>query len=109
MIGLLTAWPSVAMASAVPESIVELPPGEKYRQLSLLLLVAGGVEPGLLELIHVTDENGKHETGSGSASFTLQLDDFQTPIARIVDQEAMLASAAQIFIYSRDSKPGNPA
>lgn len=103
VVGLLTAWPSVAMASADPESIAELPPGEKFRQLSLLLLVSGGVEPGLLELIQVADTNSNDEADSGSVGFTLQLDDFQTPLARIVDQDTMLASAAKMFVYTRDN------
>ena len=103
VIGLLVAWPSVATVSVDPESIAELPPGEKFRQLSLLLLVSGGVEPGLLELVHVADKNSNHEFDSGSAGFTLRLDDFQTPLARIVDPEAMLASAAQMFVYARDN------
>ncbi|MEE8495495.1 MAG: hypothetical protein V3S21_03380 [Xanthomonadales bacterium] len=103
VIGLLAAWPSVAMANAHPESIDELPPGEKFRQLSLLLLVSGGVKPGLLQSIYVADTNGTDEADLGSASFTLQLDDFQTPLARIVDQESMLDSAAQMFAYTRDN------
>jgi hypothetical protein len=103
VVGLLAAWPSVAMAGVDPESTAELPPGEKFRQLSLLLLVSGGVEPGLLELIQAEDDDGNREAGSGSAGFILQLDDFQTPLARIVDQEVMLASAAQMFVYTRDN------
>ena len=103
VVGLLAAWPSVAMASADPESIAELPPGEKFRQLSLLLLVSGGVEPGLLELIQVAETNSNDEADSGSVGFTLQLDDFQTPLARIVDQDTMLASAAKMFVYTRDN------
>jgi len=103
LIALLTAWPSAVLASGDPDPTAELPPGEKFRQLSLLLLVSGGVKPGLLELIQVADENSNDETGTGSADFSLQLDDFQTPLARIVDQENMLASAAQMFVYSRDN------
>jgi hypothetical protein len=103
VIGLMAAWPSAAMASADPEAVTELPPGEQFRQLSLLLLVSGGVKPGLLELIQVTDTTGNNEADSGSAGFILQLDDFQTPLARIVDQETMLASAAQMFVYTRDN------
>lgn len=93
----------MTVASVGPEATQELPPGEKFRQLSLLLLVTGGVESGSLEMIPVADQQGHRETGSGSAGFFFQLDDFQTPLARIVDQETMLASAAQIFIYSRDN------
>lgn len=101
-ISLLAAWPSVAMAGVGPESGTELPPGEKFRQLSILLLVSGGVEPGLLELLPVPNDGGKHEVDSGFAGFTLQLDSFQTPLARIADQEIMLAGAAQMFVYTRD-------
>ena len=103
VIGLTAAWPTVALASVNPESIAEMPPGEKFRQLSLLLLVSGGVKPGLLELIQVAATNINDEADSGVAGFTLQLDDFQTPLARIVDQETMLASAAQMFVYTRDN------
>ncbi len=101
--GLLAAWPSVGTAGVDLESIAELPPGEKFRQLSLLLLVSGGVEPGLLELIQVADKNSNDEADSGAAGFTLQLDDFQTPLARIVDQQTMLTSAAQMFVHARDN------
>ena len=103
VIGLTAAWPTVALASVNPESIAEMPPGEKFRQLSLLLLVSGGVKPGLRELIQVAATNINDEADSGVAGFTLQLDDFQTPLARIVDQETMLASAAQMFVYTRDN------
>ncbi len=99
IVGLLAAWPSAAIAGVDLKSIADLPPGEKFRQLSLLLLVSGGVEPGLLELIRTV---GNEEIDSRSTEFTLQLDDFQTPLARIVDQETMLAGAMQMFLYTRD-------
>ncbi len=102
IVGLLTAWPSAAVAGVNLESIADLPPGEKFRQLSLLLLVSGGVEPGLLELIQTAGNVGKEGTDSGPAGFALQLDDFQTPLARIVDQETMLAGAMQMFVYTGD-------
>ena len=104
VIGLLAAGPSVATAILNPEPIADLPPGERFRQLSLLLLVSGGVEPALLELIHFEVKNDDDNAEAGSAGFTLQLDDFQTPLARIVDQETMLASAGQMFTYSRDNR-----
>ena len=103
VIGLLAMGLSVASTAVSPEPVSELPPGEKFRQLSLMLLVSGGVEPGLLELIHVPDIDRNDDSGPGSAGFTLQLDDFQTPLARIVDQETMLASAAQMFVHTRDN------
>ena len=102
VVALLAAWSSLATVG-IDSEFIELPPGEKFRQLSLLLLVSGGVEPGLLELIHVADKNSTNQADSELAGFTLRLDDFQTPLARIVDPEAMLASAAQMFVYARDN------
>ena len=103
VIGLLASCSSVVLAGSDPESSTELPPGEKFRQLSLLLLVSGGVEPGLLELIQPANALSKDEIDPGSADFASQLDDIQTPLARIVDQEAMLAGTARMFAYTRDN------
>jgi hypothetical protein len=102
VIGLLAIWPSVALADSDPETNAELPPGEKFRQLSLLLLVSGGVEPGLLELIQPANEKVSDKIDPASADFASQLDDYQTPLARIVDQDAMLAGTARMFTYTRD-------
>ena len=102
IIALLANGPSVALADNDPESNAELPPGEKFRQLSLLLLVSGGVEPGLLELIQPANKGVNDEIDPGSADFASQLDDYQTPLARIVDQEAMLAGTSRMFGYTRD-------
>ena len=95
------------MASMVPsghaeidlEAMAELPPGERYRQLSLLLLVSGGTEPEFLAMLQPLVDRAR--TASGSGDFALQLDDYGTPLARIVDQETMLAGAASMFAYTR--------
>jgi len=92
-----------ALASINFESIGELPPGERYRQLSLLLLVSGGIEPGLLELLQpLVDQN---PDSTAPADITLQLEDYGTPLARIVDQETMLAGAARMFHYAQVNGP----
>jgi len=103
IIGLLIAWPAVVLATGDPESSSDLPPGEKFRQLSLLLLVSGGVEPGLLELIQPENDSNNSEIDLNSTDFASQLDDYQTPLARIVDQEAMLTGTARMFAYTRDN------
>ena len=81
------------------ESIAQLTPGEQYRQLSLLLLVTGGVEPELLALLQPLIEQNANNEGSSA----LKLDDYGTPLARIVDQETMLAGVGDMFIFTREN------
>lgn len=82
------------------ETVAELPPGERYRQLSLLLLVSGGIEPELLQLLQpLVDQT---EASAEPADYALKMDDYGTPLARIVDQETMLAGAAQMFNYANE-------
>ncbi|MDT8321090.1 MAG: hypothetical protein RQ826_11250 [Xanthomonadales bacterium] len=90
--------PLAAAQGAVDfERFETLPPGEQYRKLSLLLLVAGGVEPEFVEMLPA----GEIEAGA----ISLELDDFVTPLVRIVNQEAMLASAARLFSFARERQP----
>lgn len=90
-----------AQASFDYESIEQLPPGERYRQLSLLLLVAGGTDAGLLESLQPLAESNSEASVPGDAG--LSLDDYSTPLARIVDQESMLASAAQMIHFAQEN------
>lgn len=103
----LTFFLLLATASSLPAdfsyaALAELPPGERYRQLSLLLLVSGGIEPELLALMQPLVDR-EAESGNGE-NFTLQLDDYGTPLARIVDQDTMLASAAQLFSFTQENR-----
>ena len=77
------------------ESINQLPPGERYRQLSLLLLISGGTNAELLEMIKPLSESDGENAGAGDVS--LRLEDYGTPLARIVDQETMLASLVAVI------------
>jgi hypothetical protein len=82
------------------ESLDSLAPGEQYRQLSLLSLMAGGVDPALLELLQpVVDRQGQARGGSAD----LQLDDYVKPLARIVDPDLLLAGAARLFRFAREN------
>ena len=82
------------------EAVDELTPGEQYRQLSLLMLVASGTDPALLGLLQPIAER---QAASGAPE--LALDDFVTPLIRIVDQDTLLASAAGLFRYARENGP----
>jgi hypothetical protein len=84
--------PAVSTADYDPAQLGELPPGEQYRQLSLIVLMAAGAAPELLDAIE----------GEGATPGTiLGPDDYRTPLFRIVDQESMLAGAAYLLRYAR--------
>ncbi len=82
------------------ESLEPLTPGEQYRQLSLLSLMAGGVDPALLDLLQPAVERQKR---AGGSSADLQLEDYVKPLARIVDQDRLLAGAAELFRFAREN------
>jgi len=90
---------SDAFASFDFERIDGLTPGEQYRQLSLLMLVSGGVSPAMLELLQPAMDSNPGVMQPGRSN--LALDDFVTPLVRIVDQEVLLANAVQMFRFSR--------
>jgi hypothetical protein len=93
---LTLAGTSALRAQVSFESLAQSPPGEQYRQLSLLSLVASGAEPGLLALLA---PYAAQQAATGGLE--LQLDDYVGPLARIVDQEILLAGAAQMFRFAR--------
>ena len=92
-----------AVASFDYASIDDLPPGERYRQLSLLLLISGGADADLLNMLQPVDDNGAELEEQGG--FTLKLEDYGTPLARIVDQDTMLAGAAHMIRFAQEHSP----
>lgn len=84
--------------SAFFDNLDQLEPQEQYRQLSLMLLVSDGVDDTLLE--GMARHAGKTETDGGLA---LNLDDYTTPLIRIVDQQTMLAGSTQLFRFTREN------
>jgi len=90
-----------AHAAVGLDDLEDLPPGEQYRQLSLIVLIARGADPALMDAIAPRDS----ETG-GRAVTGLGPDDYKTPLFRIVDQESMLAGAAFLLRYAQESETG---
>jgi len=86
-------------------SLEPMTPGEQYRQLSLLSLVAGGVDPALIETLQPLLQAQAERRAAGGAVMELGLDDYVKPLARIVDQDVLLASAAQLFEFARANGP----
>lgn len=80
------------------DAIDSLPPGEQYRQLSLVLMIHGGAEPQLIEAMYL-------ESGGASADTTTSFDPdaYKTPLTRIVDQESMLNGAAVLLRFAQAS------
>jgi len=81
------------------EEIRNLPPGEQYRQLSLILLISGGADTELLESL--APSGGSDQ---GRAVPKLGPDDYKTPLIRIVDQETMLSGAAFLLRFAQESR-----
>ncbi len=66
------------------EAIGKLAPGEQYRQLSLLLLVSGGVEPELIALLKpLQAQQAGRDDGS-----SLKLEDYGTPLLSLENKLA---------------------
>ena len=97
VIFLLTALSNVVASTSI-EDINDLPPGEQYRQLSLILLISGGADPELMDALAPRDA-----IDQGRAASNLSPDDYKTPLIRIVDQESMLTGAAFLLRFAQDS------
>jgi len=80
------------------ENMDSLPPGEQYRQLSLILLISGGADPALMESLA---PQGSSDGGRVAQGFNP--DDYKTPLIRIVDQESMLSGAAFLLRFAHES------
>jgi len=93
------ALPLSAAGSSGLEHIESLPPGEQYRQLSLILLIEGGADPVLLDALGIPGNPASDKTLANVSP-----DDYKTPLIRIVDQESMLAGAAFLLQFARESK-----
>ncbi|MCW8871676.1 MAG: hypothetical protein OQK01_03550 [Xanthomonadales bacterium] len=106
---LTLAWmllmPIRGLAAFDFSSLEPLTPGEQYRQLSLLSLMAGGVDPALLELLQPVVQARTERRAAGDPGMELALDDYVKPLARIIDQDILLAGAAQLFQFARENGP----
>jgi hypothetical protein len=93
----LTAMPHSNASSSI-DDLNNLPPGEQYRQLSLILLISGGADETLMDALAPKDA-----IDEGRVDSRLSPDDYKTPLIRIVDQESMLSGAAFLLRFAQDS------
>ena len=99
LIALLLVAVSDIKASTKLEEISSLPPGEQYRQLSLILLISGGADKVLLDSIAPAAS-----ASQGRAESNFSPDDYKTPLIRIVDQDSMLTGAAFLLRFAQESE-----
>ena len=85
-------------ANSSIDDLNNLPPGEQYRQLSLILLISGGADATLMDALAARDA-----IDEGRAASRLSPDDYKTPLIRIVDQESMLSGAAFLLRFAQES------
>ncbi len=97
---LLVSLPFQAVATISFESIEDKTPGEQYRQLSLLMLMTGGTDPALLEILQPVIDS---QSSGQAPAMELELDDYVTPLIRIVDPEILLGDAAQAFRFAYEN------
>jgi len=84
-------------------SVEHLPPGEQFRQLSLMLLMAGKTGPEFNDLLSSGTQAGNSANLSGNGGTEVMPDDYRAPLIRIVDQESMLIGAVRIFSFVQDN------
>ncbi len=97
----MSAWGQINV-----DAMDDLPPGEQYRQLSLVLLIAGGTESTLTDaMLSLSEDNAANETTSNAdAGGAFNTDTYQTPLTRIVDQQSMLNGAAILLRYANEAE-----
>ena len=78
-----------------------LPPDERFRQLSLMLMITDGADEKLID--ELSTALGEPEV---KAAADFNFDDYTTPLIRIVDQKSMLAGATRLFRFTRDHAQG---
>ena len=76
---------------------------ERYRQLNLILMVSEGADASFADAL-LPQGTGEDQAVRGPLPL-LKVDDFQTPLNRIVDQRAMISSAVRVFRFALDNRP----
>ena len=82
-----------------------LPADEQFRQLSLMLMVAVGVDENLLAALMARTE-GDTMAAEDQDAADFDFDQYTTPLIRIVDQESMLVGATRLFLFTRTHAEG---
>lgn len=89
-------------AGAFFSGLDELSVEERYRQLSLMLMVSDGADEALVNRLSTRLEVVSADAADRGAP-DFDFDQYTTPLIRIVDQESMLAGATRLFRFTREN------
>jgi hypothetical protein len=89
--------------SSALAALDQLTPIDQYRQLNLILMVSEGAEEPFLQGLQALSPAPLDQPASSKPLPLLEVDDFQTPLNRIVDQRATLANAARLFEFANNN------
>lgn len=82
--------------------LAELTAAEQYRQYNLVLMVAEGMDPAFLQELQ---SSGQPQAEAEANRFPqINVDDFQTPLNRIVDQDALVTNALTVIRFVQDNR-----
>jgi hypothetical protein len=90
------------MAALALDGMSGLSPAEQYRQLNLVLMVSEGMQPAYLDQIQPLADDSSADDNRHLTQ--IQVEDFQTPLNRIVDQDTMISNAARVFRFAQDNR-----
>jgi hypothetical protein len=92
-----------AVSAMQPSALDQLPPVERYRQLNLILMVSEGIDPAFLPRL-LSQKNDPGIANSTVNTFPLiDVEAFQTPLNRIVEQDALISRAALVFRFAQNN------
>jgi len=99
-VALAPVWGDINLAA-----LDQLSPAERYRQLNLMVMVSAGISHVFVEQLLPRQPPGAEAGAPEELVPLLAIEDFQTPLNRIVDQRQMIARAARVFRYTLDHRP----
>ena len=102
MIGLMIAGQANLFAAEDEWTAAELSAEEQYRQLNLIVMISEGVEAPFLQQLQTASGQDESMAKRGQQP-QINLDDFQSPLNRIVDQRELIGEASWIFQYALDN------
>jgi len=97
LVSLTPVWSGMSLAA-----LDDLSAADKYRQLNLILMVSEGIDAAFVEQLLPQPTAGADVQPEPLPQ--LKVEDFQTPLNRIVDQRAMITQAARLFRFTLDNK-----
>lgn len=100
-LGAFNAWSEMSSGG-----LSELTAAEQYRQYNLVLMVAEGTDPAFLQELQSSGQYLSQPQAAADANRfpQIKVDDFQTPLNRIVDQDALVANALTVIRFVQDNR-----